>query len=192
VYWIRKTEHKDMFSEGYIGITENMNYRMWRHKRCKTNAHLTNAIKKYGWDLLVKDILLVADTNYCLEIEKKLRPTKNIGWNIAIGGGKPVGWELGEKLPTWVKEKIAKGKKGLKFSDEHKKNLAKAKQGKFGNLANNFKSEIKATNLETGVSFVIRGAKEMENYNFHDSAVYKCINGKQKFHKGHIFERLYP
>jgi hypothetical protein len=190
VYWIRQPHHADIFTQGYVGITENMDYRMWRHSRCKTNAHLTNAIKKYRWDVLVKDVVLVSNTEYCLEIEKKLRPSKNVGWNIAIGGGKPTGWEVGSKLPKWVKEKISKGKTGKFFSQSHKENLSKAKVGKVGELANNYKSAIKATNLKTNEVLILRGKVAMEQIGLHDSAVYRCLKGKQASHKGYVFERV--
>jgi len=190
VYWIHHPEHTDIFSEGYVGITENMQYRMWRHKKCKTNAHLTNSIKKHGWEQLVKDVILESDTVYCLDIEKKLRPQKNIGWNIAIGGGKPNGWEIETKLPEWVRKKISDGKTGKAFSDEHKENLSKAKSGKNGKLANNFKGFIKAISIETGEIFILDGAVSMNKLGLHDSAVYRCLKGKQPFHKGYTFERM--
>ena len=190
VYWIRRPEHVDIFTQGYVGITENMDYRMWRHKRCKTNAHLANAVKKYGWDALVKDVVLVASTEYCLDIETKLRPTKDVGWNVAIGGGKPTGWKLGAKLPDWVRGKISKGKTGILFSEEHKQNLAKAKFGKVGASANNFKGFIQATNTQTGEVKILDGAVSMKKLGLHDSAVYRCLKGQQPSHKGYIFKRL--
>lgn len=86
VYWIHRPSHTDMFSEGYIGITNRRANRRWvEHKRggsCKT---LSNALIKY--DDVVFDIVLVANTrDYCEQIERKLRPHKNIGWNIKEGG----------------------------------------------------------------------------------------------------------
>jgi hypothetical protein len=50
---------------------------------------MANAISKYGWDNLIKTILVVADEKYCYDLERKLRPTDGIGWNLVIGGGKP-------------------------------------------------------------------------------------------------------
>lgn len=190
VYWIRRPEHVDIFTQGYVGITENIDNRMWRHKRYKTNVHLSNAVKKYGWDVLVKDVVLIASTEYCLDIETKLRPTKEIGWNIAIGGGKPVGWKLGSKLPDWVKDKISKGKIGKPFSEQHRQNLAKAKVGKAGVLTNNFKGFIQATNTQTGEIKMLDGAASMEKFGLHDSAVYRCLKGQQLSHKGYVFKRL--
>jgi hypothetical protein len=119
-----------------------------------------------------------------------LRPNKNIGWNIAIGGGKPIPWKLGEKLPDWIKQKISDGRKGIKFSDAHKKNLSKAKIGKNGKYANNFKGFIKAFHLESNQEFILDGSASMKSLGLHNSAVYRCLNGKQSSHKGYTFQRI--
>jgi hypothetical protein len=78
-----------MFSQGYIGVSKHAQRRFVEHQRKSENAHLKNAIKKHGWDNLVKMEILIADEAYCLDIEAKLRPDKNIGWNINVGGGMP-------------------------------------------------------------------------------------------------------
>jgi hypothetical protein len=95
VYWIHTKDHSDMFSEGYIGVSNNANHR-WEYGHnwaVKNNRHenprLMNAIKKHGWNNLVKKVVLIADSDYCYNIEQKLRPSEEIGWNLAIGGGKP-------------------------------------------------------------------------------------------------------
>ena len=84
-----------MFSEGYIGVSNNANHR-WEYGHnwaVKNNRHenprLMNAIKKHGWDNLVKEVVLIADSEYCYDVEQKLRPSEKIGWNLAVGGGKP-------------------------------------------------------------------------------------------------------
>ena len=86
VYWIHRPSHTDMFSEGYIGITNRRANRRWgEHKRINNCKTLSNALIKY--DDVVFDIVLVANTrDYCEQIEHKLRPHKNIGWNINVGG----------------------------------------------------------------------------------------------------------
>lgn len=95
VYWIRAPHHSDMTSEGYVGVSKNSKKRWlyghsWAHRKGRhENPHLVNAITKYGWNNLIKTILVVADENYCYDLERKLRPTDNIGWNLVIGGGKP-------------------------------------------------------------------------------------------------------
>ena len=67
VYWIHTKEQNNIFEDGYIGITNNFNQRMFAHKSASKNNDypLYNAIKKYGWDNLIKEILLISDQNYC-------------------------------------------------------------------------------------------------------------------------------
>jgi hypothetical protein len=50
---------------------------------------LANAINKYGWDNLLKEILIVGSEEYCYDLESKIRSSEKIGWNIAAGGHKP-------------------------------------------------------------------------------------------------------
>lgn len=95
VYWIRANHHSDMMSDGYIGVSKNAHKRWlyghkWAHyKGCHENPLFANAISKYGWDNLVKTVIVVANSDYCYDLERTLRPTNKIGWNIAIGGDKP-------------------------------------------------------------------------------------------------------
>ena len=94
VYWIRSSDHSDMAVQGYIGVAKNASKRWWGHKwALKAGRHenpiLSNAVKKHGWDNLVKQVLVVSDEGYCYELESKLRPLENIGWNINAGGKKP-------------------------------------------------------------------------------------------------------
>jgi hypothetical protein len=95
VYWIRAKHHSDITSEGYVGVSKNSQKRWlyghkWSHSKDRhDNQHLSNAINKYGWDSLIKTIVLIGEDAYCYEMEKKLRPSEKIGWNLAAGGCKP-------------------------------------------------------------------------------------------------------
>ena len=95
VYWIRAPHHSDMMLEGYVGVSKNAEKRWlyghnWAHRKGRhDNPRLANAISKYGWDNLIKTVLVVADEEYCYDLERKLRPADSIGWNLVTGGGKP-------------------------------------------------------------------------------------------------------
>lgn len=89
LYWIHHKDHTDMFSQGYIGVSKNTEARWVRHSKYSDNPHLKAAIKKYGWNNLIKEVVLLGEEKYCYDLEAKIRPTKQIGWNIAEGGAKP-------------------------------------------------------------------------------------------------------
>ena len=89
VYWIRHIKHNDVLSEGYVGITNNLDVRLKYHTERNTNKKLRNAINKYGDEIIV-DVLYEYDTEEAaIQKEEELRPKEFIGWNLAPGGGKP-------------------------------------------------------------------------------------------------------
>ena len=127
VYWIHLPNHSDVTIDGYVGIATNFEQRMFAHKSCaKTgkNQTLYNAIRKHGWENIIKEIILIADENYCFEIEKKLRPSERIGWNIAVGGGEITGSHL----------------KGIKQSEQHIFNRSQALIGRVSGMKGKFHS----------------------------------------------------
>lgn len=88
VYWIHLKEHTDISKEGYVGVTGCFDTRMSRHYSLTSTfpSHFGKAIRKYGWDNLVKEIIFEGLTEECFKKELELRPSFQIGWNEAIGG----------------------------------------------------------------------------------------------------------
>jgi len=166
LYWIHHKDHTDMFSQGYVGVSKNTEVR-WKQHLKYGNKHLKNAVKKYGWENLVKEIVLISDNKYCLEIESKLRPTDHIGWNIVVGGGVP---------PNM------RGVSNVKNSIRLK--------GKTGSRCHNLKYSIVATNLKTKQQIIFQGNKELIDFGFQFQNVNHCLQEKRKTHKGHTFKRL--
>jgi predicted GIY-YIG superfamily endonuclease len=126
VYWMRLPEHTDMFSQGYIGISSDVKKRWKAHFEKNGNVHFSRAAEKYGKDKIIKEMVLIADKEYCLEIEKKLRPTDKIGWNIVAGGGNP---PVGKSVSTMFKKGLVPWNKGSEMSDETKLKVSLAKKG---------------------------------------------------------------
>lgn len=94
VYWIRAPRHSDPLSEGYIGVSKSPKRRWYYHNwRKRTKRHdnpiLSNAIEKYTWDGLIKQVLVIGSEKYCYELEAKIRPSVEMGWNVNAGGDKP-------------------------------------------------------------------------------------------------------
>lgn len=52
-----------------------------------------------------------------------------------------------------------------------------------------FKGEIIATNVMTGQQHILCGKKQMREAGFLSEAVYRCVNGLSKSHRGHTFSR---
>ena len=99
-----------MFTQGYIGISKNLKRRFRAHETKTENKHLKQAINKYGWDNLVKEVILIADKAYCLMIELQLRSSIKIGWNIAKGGGIPPHINIWNKNRPIPKDELIKMK----------------------------------------------------------------------------------
>jgi group I intron endonuclease len=126
LYWYHLSTHTDIFTQGYVGVSNNIKYRDSYHRSQNDNPHLTRAFAKYKNDLILE--IIIEDTEeYCLDLENYLRPEKQIGWNIAIGGGKP---------PS---------RKGQTFSEEWKKEMSKRISGEnhpLYNIGHSQKSKV--------------------------------------------------
>lgn len=101
VYWIHLPNvHTDITREGYVGITtRNVKVRYACHKshaKSGKKTRLYDAMRKYGEDVEVKTVL-IGSLDYCLDLEKRLRPEVSVGWNTGIGGEKPtIGYKHSE------------------------------------------------------------------------------------------------
>jgi predicted GIY-YIG superfamily endonuclease len=136
LYWIHLSDHISI-EQGYIGITLDFKKRMFSHKRSKEKTHFKNAILKYGYDNLIKEIL---HSNLNLEealfLENKYRPTQNIGWNSKKGGilGVEKEWYLIQEnkdkhslntsvaTKEWILKNDTKEKRSLRAKENWKNN----------------------------------------------------------------------
>lgn len=109
VYWIRHTTHTCMKTQGYIGITKNVNKRWKEHKQCAKAPYvkcavIERAINKHG-DLLVWEVILENVEKELAEfVEFELRSKPGIGWNLAVGGHCAT---LGYKHTKEAKDKLS-------------------------------------------------------------------------------------
>ena len=90
LYWVHRENHTDLKAQGYIGITKTPKIRFNRHRsESKLNPrwHIHYAINKY--DDIKFDIICIGLKDYIVELENKLRPKGNIGWNTLVGGSQP-------------------------------------------------------------------------------------------------------
>ena len=88
IYWIRKKEHTDVYSEGYIGVARDVESRIYRHRRHAKNGTHVNTVLQ---EILLEndytlDIIYEGEESDCYLKEQEFRPKYRIGWNITPGG----------------------------------------------------------------------------------------------------------
>jgi len=124
VYWIHKKEHTKTDTEGYVGITKNLNKRKSEHKRSARKGStypVHSAIRKYGWSSLKVTVLFSGTLEECKLEEMKLRPNEQIGWNICAGGVVPKQQSLEKQREHW--ERTLKNKEPTKHTPKFKQEL---------------------------------------------------------------------
>lgn len=128
----------------YIGQTYNFKDRMRKHKydSKKYNTLIYNAIRKYGWDNIKKEIILYCDENcidyYERELIKLYNSTdKNVGYNLESGGHK------NKNLSKETIEKKKKSALGKKHSKETIELLRKLSIGNTNMLGKKHSKETK-------------------------------------------------
>lgn len=121
LYHICRKQDKYNFNEGYIGVARSPRKR-WASGGYKQNPHLTNAFRKY--DDIIKYVVKIGTKAECLANELRLRPERNIGWNIAKGGGMPPNPKGTQRCVSNLPKE--KRRKSYVVSAETKEKLAKA------------------------------------------------------------------
>ena len=120
VYWIRKVEHTNIYTEGYVGVSTNVE-RRWREHitEARANRHpnsfLCNAINEHYPDSLIFEIVYLSNEDNCYNYEEMLRPKTNIGWNLRSGG--PIG-----KMSEEGRKAISNKTLGKKLTEKEKEN----------------------------------------------------------------------
>lgn len=123
IYWIHDELDTDIETQGYVGITKNLKRRLREHN-IRSNF-LVNRIVQ---------IFLCGEKEYCKLIEKQLRPKKNIGLNIAAGGGIPPD-QTGIKKSNKTKLLISQnnvGMKGRLHTEETKQKMRESHKNQQG------------------------------------------------------------
>lgn len=114
----------------YVGQAKDFKSRLRCHKyhtkSNKKNSPLYAALRKYGWDNFIINIIEECDVEILNEREEYWIKEKNClypyGYNIMKGGNQ---YEMSDE----TKKKISESRKGMKFSDKHIENLKKSHIG---------------------------------------------------------------
>lgn len=105
VYWIHTTDMSDSLTQGYVGVSNNTKRRLTNHFSKLRHSRHENQHFQRAFNIdndLVVDIIFEGPEAECYLKEQELRPARNVGWNINIGGAKP---------PTQVGNQHARGNK---------------------------------------------------------------------------------
>lgn len=86
LYWLHYPSFSDPKTEGYIGITSDLDRRIVEHTNYTKYAHIKNRIASGAIFTIIHSSLTKQQAE---ELEKQYRPEENIGWNIAKGGNIP-------------------------------------------------------------------------------------------------------
>ena len=112
VYWIHLKEHTDILTEGYVGITSRtVKERLKQHKQAGKSKRSKRGIAKVFnvlSDKLIVTTICECSIEYAGELEFKLRPNENIGWNLAAGGNTVSMTEEGRKRVSLAMKGVPK------------------------------------------------------------------------------------
>ncbi len=109
LYWIHNDLETNIHTQGYVGITKDLARRLKEHNRRPDFLQGRTV-----------EIILHGDKTICRKLEVELRPKRNIGLNIAEGGGLPPNVK-GIKRSSETRKKLAAnnvGFRGRKHSEE--------------------------------------------------------------------------
>lgn len=88
VYHIKDPEYPDSMLHGYVGVVKQdrgVRQRFVEHKHAK--SHIGHMIRLLNLEFETHAyIIFEGSMADCFEVEKQLRPSEKIGWNIASGG----------------------------------------------------------------------------------------------------------
>ncbi len=125
----------------YVGQTKVKPEERWGSKGCRysKSTYFFNAIKKYGWDNFVHDILYTDLTHEAAnKIEKELiefynTRDSNYGYNIREGGSNGGHDERTKKIMSQIRKEKYSGENhpryGTHLSEETKKKISEAEKG---------------------------------------------------------------
>lgn len=90
LYWLKDLDHTDISNDGYVGITSNPYKRLQGHsynlQHNKDGVYFGDIQSSYLGDNVLFDIIDCGTKDEMLYKESRLRPKRELGWNIACGG----------------------------------------------------------------------------------------------------------
>jgi group I intron endonuclease len=116
----------------YVGVTKNFRVRLRGHSRAYNNYPISRAVRKYGWNSFIHEILYegedyisardVWEPNF---IKKFSSNDPNKGYNLTKGGQGTFGYVVSDE--TRAKQRQAK--LGKKLSEPHRRGISNSNKG---------------------------------------------------------------
>lgn len=188
VYWIRRPDHTDILSQGYIGQTKYTAQQRFRNhvsdsKSAKGSSAIRSALRKYGEEGVIVETLVVCSPEYAVWLENKLRPTRGIGWNMAIGGEYPAGNRV---VSEETREKMRKASRERANTEEFKERISRSNservvseetREKIGAASRGRKRTRESVERSTRGRFYSGMKKNVETYSIADLLYSKFLGG---------------
>ncbi len=114
--------------QGYVGVTNRPLKRFEEHQKSRYNPYLRRALQKHKDNVQFVVIGVFDSREEAHWLEFTLRPFKNIGWNIAVGGLTPPRW-AGKRHTEETKSKMSAIAKGRVISQEQRKKISEKLSG---------------------------------------------------------------
>ena len=177
----------------YIGITCQRIHDRWKGGHGYRSQYFSRAIKKYGWDGFVHEIVAenLSKEDAC-ELEriliKSYKSTETeYGYNQALGGDG--GGMYNKHHFESAKKKISKARKENGFTEDHKRHISESKQGAKHHLAKKVYQYTKDGEFIREWDYMSLAAKEL---NINKGNIGSVCNGDRKTAGGFIwkYERM--
>lgn len=177
----------------YIGITCQRIRDRWKGGHGYRSQYFSRAIKKYGWDGFVHEIVAenLSKEDAC-ELEriliKSYRSTETeYGYNQALGGDG--GGMYNKHHSESAKKKISKARKENGFTEDHKRHISESKQGAKHHLAKKVYQYTKDGEFIKEWDYMSLAAKEL---NINKGNIGSVCNGDRKTAGGFVwkYERM--
>ena len=177
----------------YIGITCQRIHDRWKGGHGYRSQYFSRAIKKYGWDGFVHEIVAenLSKEDAC-ELEriliKSYRSTETeYGYNQALGGDG--GGMYNKHHSESAKKKISKARKENGFTEDHKRHISESKQGAKHHLAKKVYQYTKDGEFIREWDYMSLAAKEL---NINKANIGEVCHGNRKTAGGYVwkYERM--
>ena len=218
--WIVYCHENKINGKKYVGITSQGAEKRWKNGHGYVSSpYFNSAVQKYGWDNF--NHLILFDNLTEQEAKSKeqelikdwnLRDRKR-GYNLTDGGDGVLGIFIseekrkqmsecmkgekhpfyGKKLSKEFREAISKGRRGIKFSDTHRKHLSESHKGK--SLSKEQKQKISDNSINKRKVICLE-TKQIFNsivevsafYNKNARHVSECCNGSRHTWNGYHWQ----